>query len=335
MTALAGLTTGRISRWVLIAVWIVLLGAFAPLSAKLNSQKVDTSTSLLPEDSEAGRVAETLATRFAGGDKPTTVLLYRRAGGLTPEDQKLITENAQEAAKIPLAGTALPAFVDGKPAPQQVTKRRHHRVHGRPARARQVRAGGGVDHRAAHARRRHPRPPVPRHRRLRAAQRHQHRGRVGGRRARARDGPARARPAAGDLPLAAARADPAVRGDRQLRRRLGHRLPARQGRAEGRLDEHVAAADPDVRRGHRLLPAARRPLQGGPPADRGPDRGAAPRDPARRARDHRQRPDRRRGADDAGGVRARHQPDARPGHRDRRGDRARRRASRCCRRSSA
>ena len=102
--------------------WIVLLGVFAPLSAKLNSQKVDTSTSLLPEDSEAGRVAETLAKRFAGGDKPTTVLLYRRAGGLTPEDQKLIAENAQEAAKVPLAGAALPAFVDGKPAPQQVTR---------------------------------------------------------------------------------------------------------------------------------------------------------------------------------------------------------------------
>ena len=50
------------------------------------------------------------------------MLLYRRAGGLTPEDQKLIAENAQEAAKVPLAGTALPAFVDGKPAPQQVTQ---------------------------------------------------------------------------------------------------------------------------------------------------------------------------------------------------------------------
>jgi RND superfamily putative drug exporter len=122
MTALAGLTTGRISRFVVIAVWVVLLGAFAPLSAKLNSQKVDTSTSLLPEDSEAGRVAETLAKRFAGGDKPTTVLLYQRPGGLTAEDRQLIAENAQEAAKIPLAGTALPAFVDGKPAPQQVTR---------------------------------------------------------------------------------------------------------------------------------------------------------------------------------------------------------------------
>ena len=122
MTALAGVTTGRISRFVVIGVWLVLLGVFAPLSAKLNSQKVDTSTSLLPEDSEAGRVAETLAERFAGGDRPTTVLLYQREGGLTPEDQRLIAENAEEASEIPLAGTALPAFVDGKPAPQQVTR---------------------------------------------------------------------------------------------------------------------------------------------------------------------------------------------------------------------
>jgi putative drug exporter of the RND superfamily len=122
MTALAGVTTGRRSRWAVIAVWVLLLAAFVPLSSKLNSQKVDTSTSLLPEKSEAGEVAKTLATRFAGGDKPTTVLLYRRPGGLTPADQQLIAKNAEDAAKVPLAGTALPAFVDGKPAPQQVTR---------------------------------------------------------------------------------------------------------------------------------------------------------------------------------------------------------------------
>ena len=122
MTALAGLTTGRWSRFCVIALWLVLAAVFAPLSSKLNSQKVDTSTSLLPEDSEAGRVAETLAQRFAGGDKPTTVLLYRREGGLTPEDRQRIAENAAEAAKVPLAGRALPAFVDGRPAPQQVTR---------------------------------------------------------------------------------------------------------------------------------------------------------------------------------------------------------------------
>jgi RND superfamily putative drug exporter len=122
MNGLAGLTTGRYSRFAVIAVWVVLAAVFAPLSSKLNSQKVDTSTSLLPENSEAGRVAKTLAKRFAGGDKPTTVLLYQRESGLTPEDVERIQENAREAAEVPLAGRALPAFVDGKPAPQQVTR---------------------------------------------------------------------------------------------------------------------------------------------------------------------------------------------------------------------
>ena len=122
MQALAGVTTGRRSRWIVIGVWVLLLAAFVPLSSKLNSQKVDTSTSLLPEGSEAGQVAKTLATRFAGGDKPTTVLLYRRPGGLTAADRQRIEENARDAAKVPLAGRALPAFIGGKPAPQQVTR---------------------------------------------------------------------------------------------------------------------------------------------------------------------------------------------------------------------
>ena len=122
MAALARVTTGRGSRWVVIGAWVLLLAVFAPLSSKLNSQKVDTSTSLLPEGSEAGQVAKTLATRFAGGDKPTTVLLYRRPGGLTAADRRRIADDAAAAAKVPLAGRALPAFVNGRPAPQQVTR---------------------------------------------------------------------------------------------------------------------------------------------------------------------------------------------------------------------
>ena len=54
---------------------------FAPLTAKLNSVKVDTSTSLLPPGSQSGQVAKLLARNFAGGDKPDMVLLYHRAGG--------------------------------------------------------------------------------------------------------------------------------------------------------------------------------------------------------------------------------------------------------------
>ena len=66
---------------------MLLLAAFAPLSSKLNSQKVDTSTSLLPELG-VGPGGEELAKRFAGGDKQATVLLYHRAGGLTAADRR-------------------------------------------------------------------------------------------------------------------------------------------------------------------------------------------------------------------------------------------------------
>ena len=119
---LAALTTGRRSRWAILAAWLALLAAAAPLSAKLKGENVDQSTSLLPEDSEAGRVAQTLAERFAGGNRAATVLIYRRAGGLTPADRDRIARDAGAAARVPLAGRPVPAFVpnlDGDLPPKQ------------------------------------------------------------------------------------------------------------------------------------------------------------------------------------------------------------------------
>jgi RND superfamily putative drug exporter len=123
---LAGVVTGRRSRWAVLGAWLVLLVVFAPLSSKLNSEKVDTSTSLLPADSQSGHVAHLLATRFAGGDRSATVLIYRRPGGLTQADRTLIAADARAASQIPMVAGPLPAFLPGpggvlKPAPQQVS----------------------------------------------------------------------------------------------------------------------------------------------------------------------------------------------------------------------
>ena len=110
---LATVCTGRWSRWLVLLVWLGLAAFFAPLSAKINAIKVDSSTSLLPASSEAGQVAETLKQRFDGGDRPATVMLYRRPGGLTSEDKAKILEDAGEAAEVPLAGMPIPAFQPG------------------------------------------------------------------------------------------------------------------------------------------------------------------------------------------------------------------------------
>ena len=127
MSRLARFTGGRRTRWVVVGAWLALLVIFAPLTSKLNAEKVDTTTSLLPPNSESGQVVETLSEKFAGGDKQSTVLLYHRDGGLTPADQQQILADAQAAKEIPLTGPAVPAFAPGpggslEPVPQLVSK---------------------------------------------------------------------------------------------------------------------------------------------------------------------------------------------------------------------
>ncbi|HTN23160.1 MAG TPA: MMPL family transporter [Solirubrobacteraceae bacterium] len=113
MGALVSVTTGRRSRWVVVGVWLALVVICAPPAMKLNHVKVDETTSVESAGSDSARVTQTLAKRFAGGSGGATVLLYRRPGGLTPADQARIVRDAAAAAKVPLAGNALPAFIPG------------------------------------------------------------------------------------------------------------------------------------------------------------------------------------------------------------------------------
>ena len=100
-----------------------------------------------------------------------------------------------------------------------------------------------------------------------------------------RDGPARADPARRDLPRAADRGHP----DRR-RRRSPTRSPAASSTCtptpgntvNSQLDRHPRRAD--VRRRHRLLPAARQPLPRGAAPHRGQARGDGARAAPRRAR---------------------------------------------------
>jgi RND superfamily putative drug exporter len=123
---LAGVATGRRSRWVVVGVWVLVMLAAAPLTAKLNSVKVDTTTSLLPPGSESGQVAKLLSRNFPDGDKQDVILLYHRAGGLTAADRQRVVADAHAAAGIPLTGPATPAFVPGpggalQPVPRLVS----------------------------------------------------------------------------------------------------------------------------------------------------------------------------------------------------------------------
>ena len=122
MRGLVDITTSRGSRWAVLVVWLVLMAVSAPLTMKLNGEKVDQTTSLLPANSESADVTETLSKRFKDGSGRPTILLYHREGGLTDADKMRIARDAAEAAKVPLAGKPIPAFTlvpdDAGPAPE-------------------------------------------------------------------------------------------------------------------------------------------------------------------------------------------------------------------------
>src|ERR687895_184456 len=242
VSALASFVSGRRTKWVVIALWIVGVIALSPLAAKLGDATRDETASFLPEDAQSTEVQKLLKDRFPGGETTIGLIVYKRDGALTEADRAKIARDARSRW------------------------RRRRRARG--LRDRRPRAVGGL--RGGLRRARHE--------------------------AAARDGGARAGAAGRDLSGAADRDHP----DRRRRARLpgGHRvhLPLRR-RGQQRqleLDRHPDRAD--VRRGDRLLPAARQPLSGGAPPRRGQARGdgarAAPRRPrAARERLHRDRRD--------------------------------------------
>ena len=71
---------GRRAKWAVLALWVVLIGVFAPFGLKL--PQVTNDELVLPSGSETAHVDQLLAKRFPGGNQQSVYLVYRRAGGL-------------------------------------------------------------------------------------------------------------------------------------------------------------------------------------------------------------------------------------------------------------
>jgi RND superfamily putative drug exporter len=116
MSALAAFVTGRRSKWVVIALWIVGVFALSPLGAKLGDATRDETASFLPEGAESTRVQELLKDRFPGGETTLGLLVYRREGGLTQADRAKIARDAQRVDDaIPVTQPAQVPFTPGAP----------------------------------------------------------------------------------------------------------------------------------------------------------------------------------------------------------------------------
>jgi putative drug exporter of the RND superfamily len=120
VSTLASFVSGRRTKWVVIALWIVGVIALSPLAAKLGDATRDETASFLPDDAEATRVQELLKDRFPGGETALGLIVYKRDGGLTEADRAKIARDAQrvddaipvtQPAQVPFSPDAPPGLV--------------------------------------------------------------------------------------------------------------------------------------------------------------------------------------------------------------------------------
>ena len=96
---IAGKLTGKVTKWIVLAVWVILFATVGALSSKLIDVQNNEASSWLPESAESTEVLEELSDTVNPNDIPTLVV-YNRASGLTDEDLAAMDEQAQEMAKI-------------------------------------------------------------------------------------------------------------------------------------------------------------------------------------------------------------------------------------------
>jgi RND superfamily putative drug exporter len=94
MGRLASLVAGPRGKWVVFAVWLVAVAGslVAGLPEKFTDAEQNESTSFLPEDAESTRALQ-ITERLNAGEIAPTVIVYRRAGGLTPADTAALQQD--------------------------------------------------------------------------------------------------------------------------------------------------------------------------------------------------------------------------------------------------
>jgi putative drug exporter of the RND superfamily len=96
----ASLVTGRRSKWVVLAAWLLAVIAVFPLGSKLSDETTDSTQSFLPASAESTEVVRKLDNDFRQGETDTGIVVYKNPNGLTAADkQKIFVDSlAIEAA---------------------------------------------------------------------------------------------------------------------------------------------------------------------------------------------------------------------------------------------
>jgi RND superfamily putative drug exporter len=96
---IAGRLTGRVTKWIVLGVWVVVLVLAAPLAQKLSGAQNNTSSSWLPGSAESTKALDKLSAFQDENDLPT-VVVYERKSGLTDADIAKATSQAADLQNL-------------------------------------------------------------------------------------------------------------------------------------------------------------------------------------------------------------------------------------------
>ncbi|MET8703849.1 MMPL family transporter [Kitasatospora sp. NPDC004723] len=97
---LAELPCGRRGKWVVLALWLVLLVVAGPLAGKLAGAEDNQASSWLPSNAESTRVLDEQRA-FQPVDTAQAVVVYVRESGITPADRAEAARDAEAFASAP------------------------------------------------------------------------------------------------------------------------------------------------------------------------------------------------------------------------------------------
>ena len=97
---MARLVCGRWSKWIVLALWLIILGVAGPLAGKLTGAQQNDNSAWLPGNAEATKVME-LSSRFQPDDIAPAVIVYERPAGITPADRAAAAADVAELRRVP------------------------------------------------------------------------------------------------------------------------------------------------------------------------------------------------------------------------------------------
>ncbi|MGN9913694.1 MMPL family transporter [Phytohabitans sp. LJ34] len=95
----AGLLTGRRTKYLIIVFWLIVVAIAAPLAGKLTSVEDNEAKSWLPGSAESTQVLDK-QTAFSSPDALPAVVVYERPSGLTDADKAKVAADVQKFGQL-------------------------------------------------------------------------------------------------------------------------------------------------------------------------------------------------------------------------------------------